>query len=173
MTLRVSESCRVVTIHSMLIFSFLQGIGAMEQFDKALANRVKELMGVPFVKKLSYTVPQDGVAVNEHGNGFAQVNIIARDGQDEFTLVTAILKLTFADDTAKLKSIVWHTTGEPFEMPSEDDSASGESLGCQMSFPSVVSLDQSGDAAEAKPPATTVDSGGGEGHQGHGPGMNI
>jgi len=134
---------------------------AMRIFDKKVAAKVEESMGRHYVKKLSYKVAKEGVAVNDNGTGFAEVFVTARDrhGQRDLTFMTAILKLAFVPESSKLKSIVWHITEEHFDQPSNgEDSdclscASGESLGCQTSFPSVVSLDQSGDAADGKPPA--------------------
>lgn len=149
---------------------------AMNSFDKSLATRVEELMGNSFVKKLSYSVdPKEGVAINEHGTGFAEVTVSTQDHHQERTIMTAILKLTFVPDSDKLKSVVWHITDERFDHASNGEdsdcpsAASSESLGCQMSFPSVVSLDQSGDAAEQKLQASTSAEGG----DGSGPGMNI
>lgn len=131
---------------------------AMRNFDKDLATRVQELVGKSFVKKLSYNVAKEGIAVNENGTGFAQVSVTTQDrpGQRDLLLVTAILKLEFVADSTKLQSVLWHTVEERFDQAAnggEDSdcpsSSSVESLGCQTSFPSVVSLDQGGDAAAA------------------------
>lgn len=144
----------------------------MRKFDKELATRVQELMGKAFVERLSYSIPQEGVAINASGTGFAEVIVSTRSERGhEFQVMTAILKFKFTPETTKLKSVVWHTTGESFEYDSDCTSCgSGESLGCQTSFPSVVSLDQGGDSTEQKRPATSGGDGNGDGT---GPGMNI
>lgn len=138
-------------------------MAGMKLFDKSLATRVEQMMDKSIVETLSYKVEKDEIAINETGTGFAQVSITIRNGHGQVTFMTAVVKFTFLADSSKLKSVVWHISDECLDPShSDSDSASGESLYCQTSFPSVVSLDQSGDAtADTKPPAED------------GPGMNI
>ena len=146
----------------------------MRMFDRNLAERVEEHMGMCIVRNLTYSLSKEAVAVNENGTGFAEVSVASRDrrGHRDLTLMIAILKLEFVPDSAKLKSVMWHITEERFDQDanggeSDCPSSSSESLGCQTSFPSVVSLDQSGDASAEK---TRADS---TGEDSHGPGMHI
>lgn len=146
-------------------------MSAMSNFEKSLATRVKETLGDSRVGKLSYNVDDEkGIAINDHGTSFAEVIVSTRDRNRSVKLMTCILKLHFVPDSAKLQSIVWHITQEYFDHGGEDDSdctssssESSSSLGCQTSFPSVVSLDQGGGDGEQKPPAV----------QDAGPGMSI
>ena len=60
--------------------------------------------------------------------------------------MSGILKLRFAPDSEKLKSVIWHITEEWLDQDAHDARdgeilSSNESLGCQTSYPSVVSLD--------------------------------
>lgn len=100
-------------------------------------------MGNGFVGRLSYALAEGGVAVNHNGTGFAEVRVTTHNGQR--ILATGILKLQFAPDSEKLKSVVWHITEEWLDQDVHardgESLSSNESLGCQTSYPSVVSLD--------------------------------
>jgi hypothetical protein len=147
-------------------------MSTMASFEKSLATRVKEKLGDSFVRKLSYTiVTKEAIAVNDHGTGFAEVVVSSGCSHFEVKLMTCVLKLSFVPDSHKLKSIVWNITKERFDdLPNVDpDCPCSESLCCQTSFPSVVSLDHpsgGGDGGVAsgdqKPPASE-----------EGPGMDI
>lgn len=136
----------------------------MARFEKSLATRVQEKLGHSFVHKLCYNVASnEGIAVNDYGTGFAEVVVSTRRGHFDIKLMTCLLQLSFVPDSYKLKAVVWNITEDlfhhlPDDIDSDCPSCSSESLCCQTSFPSVVSLD----AGEQKPPALE-----------DGPGMDI
>jgi hypothetical protein len=71
-----------------------------------------------FVGRLSYALAEGGVAVNDNGTGFAKVHVMTHNGQQ--ILVSGILKLWFAPDSEKLKSIIWHITKEWLDQDAHD-----------------------------------------------------
>jgi hypothetical protein len=140
----------------------------MAMFDRSLAAKVEETMGKSIVGNLSYTLADGGVAVNESGTGFARVLITTYTSQQ--ALMTGILKIQFAPDSAKLRSVVWYITEEGSDeeahAPDAESESSNESLGCQTSYPSVVSLDPGGELSGEKLRAADA-------MDGPGPGMHI
>jgi hypothetical protein len=137
----------------------------MAMFDRSLAAKVEATMGKSVVGNLSYTVADGGVAVNDSGTGFAQVLVTTHMSQQ--ALMTGILKIKFAPDSAKLMSVEWHITEEGSDehalAQDAESESSNESLGCQTSYPSVVSLDPGGDLLGEKLRAADAMDGSGPG----------
>jgi hypothetical protein len=140
----------------------------MKMFDRNLAVEVEETMGRSFVGNLSYTLADGGVAVNESGTGFARVLVTTHMSQQ--ILMTGILKIKFEPDSAKLMSVVWYITEEGSDEHAHaqdaESESSNESLGCQTSYPSVVSLEHGGELLGEKLRAADA-------MDGPGPGMHI
>jgi len=74
-----------------------------------------------------YLVQENAIAINQDGTGFAEVTVLT----DDVPFITAFTKFQFRTGCPKLASMCWC----PIR------TAPRESLSCQKSYPSVVSLD--------------------------------
>mmetsp|Transcript_19821 Transcript_19821/g.30627 ORF Transcript_19821/g.30627 Transcript_19821/m.30627 type:complete len:604 (-) Transcript_19821:156-1967(-) len=172
-----------VTRASMGIPS-LKCVSDMKQFDDDLVRSMltNDRSGLSFRAKNS----TDGIAINGNGVGFVEVEVTLRpsnggisEGQEEVIVVqTAILKVQFAEDSSKLCSVSWHVVKDrSMTLPNQHDGKSSparssdessDSLVCQTSFPSVVSLEQSHSSGAAGENSAEKNH-----PEGNGPGMNI
>jgi hypothetical protein len=157
----------------------------MKRFDNSVVSLLQQHFNDAVVPTLRYRVEGsfDGIAVNAHGKGYARVDLVLEgdEGRPAQTLVSSILTMQFAADSDKLTAVEWSVFQDRLSSrPSERErhggqdsrSDSGESLGSQTVYPSVVSLDHnmSSSASDTdnlpKMRPTDVD-------EGQGPGMHI
>jgi len=113
------------------------------------------------------------VAVNEPGNGFAEVSCFSSHSDGRIS-VESVMRFQFANQSTKLTSVRFTLIPQEYSNGPSDDqpsasSSSSESLGCQKSYPSVVSLDP----AHALPDGRQGESCNREGDCNIGPGMSI
>lgn len=162
----------------------LKCISDMKQFDDNLVRSMltNDRSGLSFRAKNS----TDGISINGIGTGFVEVEVTLRpsnggvnEGQEEVIVVqTAILKVQFAEGSSQLCSVGWHMVQDramalPNHLdgessPARSPDASSDSLVCQTSFPSVVSLEQSHSNGAAGENSSEKNN-----PEGNGPGMNI
>ena len=98
---------------------------SIHHLDTSLMDQLKS--HDKYYAEVSYSVNQNVIAINHAGIGFAEVTLMT----DGTPFITAFTKFQFQTGCSKLSSMCWC----PIR------TAPRESLSCQKSYPSVVSLD--------------------------------
>jgi hypothetical protein len=98
---------------------------SIHHLDTSLMEQLKS--HGKYYAEVSYSVNENVIAINPAGIGFAEVTLMT----DRTPFITAFTKFQFQTGSSKLSSMCWC----PIR------SAPRESLSCQKSYPSVVSLD--------------------------------
>ena len=121
----------------------------MQEWDETIAHGVSQRFGVKALRTLAYKIigDTDGIAVSEDDHVFARVALVL-DSADGSSIVEGILVVNFSGNSCQLNSATWTTTATllagraaPSDVPNSPLSSSSETLGSQMVYPSVVSLD--------------------------------
>lgn len=140
----------------------------MDMFENVMRCKVVKKFGKDAVSNLGYRVVggDDAIAVGKLGIAIVELSVVTKDNRgNDITIMTALIRWKFALNSDKLTSMRWTTILDTLEQVPLGDLKSNESvkdlLGLQTCYPSVVSLDHSGNV-EQQPRSP-----------GEGPGMNI
>jgi hypothetical protein len=106
----------------------------MRQWDATVVSRVRQYFGHGAARSLVYRVigDMDGIAVTKGGDGFCRVELAVNSDRGTAVL-SGIMTVHFVPESSRLRSAGWSTVA---------DCMVDETLGYQMVYPSVVSLDQ-------------------------------
>ena len=117
----------------------LSAVDRMKRFDRTLASRAVHTFGAHLL--LSYKMDRsiDDIAISPRGFSVAEIEVV---GPGNRLLLTALLKIEFAPNSAKIRTIAFTTLREPCERGGFDR------LDDQVSHPSAVSFDLDKDRPE-------------------------
>ncbi len=112
----------------------IQGLQGMGRFDEKLISRTEDRFGPQATSLLTYSKSVDRVALSLENTASLDVDLFIQ-GQDEFALLSANLRVLFSAGSSKICSVEWRTLKDRF------DEVPVDRLRVQNSYPSVVSFD--------------------------------